>query len=61
MRWTTLLFLNWNIPGGRRQNMTDHRRRYYRNFKAKVVIEVLKAQRTIAEIASKYGVHPNQD
>ena len=40
--------------------MTDHRKRYDGTFKAKVVIESLKNEKTIAELASKYGVHPNQ-
>lgn len=40
--------------------MTDHRKRYDGNFKAKVVVEVLKNQKTIAEIAGEYGIHPNQ-
>jgi len=29
-------------------------------FKVKVVLEALKETMTIAELASKYGVHPNQ-
>ena len=40
--------------------MTDHRRRYDGSFKAKVVVEVLKNQKTIAELASEFGIHPNQ-
>ena len=40
--------------------MTDHRKRYDRTFKAKVVLESLKNQKTIAELASEYGIHPNQ-
>ena len=36
------------------------RKNYDSNFKARVVLEVLKNQRTIAEIASEYGVHANQ-
>lgn len=40
--------------------MTDHRRRYDESFKAKVVVEVLKNQKTIAELASEFGIHPNQ-
>ena len=40
--------------------MTDHRKRYDGTFKAKVVLESLTNQKTIAEIASEYGVHPNQ-
>ena len=29
-------------------------------FKAKVVQEALKEEKTIAQIASEYGIHPNQ-
>ena len=29
-------------------------------FKAKVVLEVLRGEKTIAQIGSEYGVHPNQ-
>ena len=29
-------------------------------FKAKVAIEALKAQKTIAELASQYAIHPTQ-
>ena len=36
------------------------RKRYANKFKARVVLEALKNNRTIAEIASEYGVHANQ-
>jgi len=36
------------------------RNTYSGEFKAKVVLEILKEEKTIAEIASQYGVHPNQ-
>ena len=36
------------------------RKRYSPNFKAEVVLEVLKAEKTMAQIASAYDVHPNQ-
>ena len=40
--------------------MTDHRKRYDNTFKAKVVLESFKNEKTIAELASDYAVHPNQ-
>ena len=36
------------------------RKRYDGRFKAEVAIEAIKNQRTVAQIASEYGVHPNQ-
>jgi len=36
------------------------RKRYDAAFKAKVALEAIKGERTIAEIASETGVHPNQ-
>jgi len=36
------------------------RNSYDKNFKAKIALEALKGERTIAEIASEHGVHPNQ-
>ena len=38
----------------------NQRTRYDGTFKAKVVLETLRGQKTVAEIASHYGVHPNQ-
>ena len=29
-------------------------------FKAKVVLEILREEKTISQIASEYGAHPNQ-
>ena len=40
--------------------MTDQRKRYDGTFKAKVVLESMKNEETLAELASEYGVHPNQ-
>lgn len=36
------------------------RKRHSATFKAQVVQEVLKEEKTIAQIASEYSVHPNQ-
>ena len=40
--------------------MSDKRRRFGRQFKAKVGLEALKEIRTINELSSQFGVHPNQ-
>ena len=40
--------------------MGSKRNRYDASFKAKVALEAIKGERTISEIASKIGVHPNQ-
>ena len=36
------------------------RKRYTSKKKAQIVLEILKEEQTIAQIASEYGVHPNQ-
>ena len=36
------------------------RKQYSGEFKARVVLQALKGQHTLNEIASKYGVHPVQ-
>ena len=36
------------------------RKRYTKGFKAKIVLEMLKAERTLNEISSAYGIHANQ-
>ena len=35
------------------------RKRYDKAFKAKVAIETLRGEKTIQELATTYGVHPN--
>jgi transposase len=39
--------------------MKESRRKHSPSFKAKVALEALKGEQTIAEIASRYEVHPN--
>lgn len=39
--------------------MKTQRKSYTGNYKAKVVVEAIKGQQTVNQIASKYGVHPN--
>lgn len=40
--------------------MKRERRKFSAAFKAKVALEALKERGTIQQLASKYGVHPNQ-
>ena len=36
------------------------RRSYDAGFRAKVALEAVKGEKTLAELAGEYGVHPNQ-
>ena len=40
--------------------MKQSRKKYSPSFKAKVALEAIKGEHTIAELASQYEVHPNQ-
>jgi transposase len=40
--------------------MAGIRRKHSAAFKAKVAFEAVKEQKTIAELAHEFGVHPNQ-
>jgi transposase len=39
--------------------MKESRRKHSPSFKAKVALEALKSEETVAQIASRYEVHPN--
>jgi transposase-like protein len=39
---------------------TKKRRKFSADFKAKVVIEALKEQKTLEQLAAKHDLHPNQ-
>lgn len=38
--------------------MVRKKRRFSREFKARVALEAFKEQKTLAELATKYDVHP---
>jgi putative transposase len=40
--------------------MTNSRKRYSAEFKAKVALEAIKEQKTLSELAQQYSLHPNQ-
>lgn len=40
--------------------MSEKRRKYSASEKAKIALEAIKGELTLAQISSKYGVHSNQ-
>lgn len=38
--------------------MTNKRRRFSADFKAKVALEAIKGEQTVSEIAAKHAIHP---
>jgi transposase len=55
--------LRWSpahkIEKEKEQDMKESRRKHSPSFKAKVALEALKGEETVAQIAARYEIHPN--
>jgi putative transposase len=50
----------YNVQHVEGKDMTQRRRRYSAEFKFKVALDAAKGLRTLNELSSEHGVHPNQ-
>jgi transposase-like protein len=44
----------------KRRSELKKRKTFTKEFKARVALDAIKGQKTIGEISTEYGVHPNQ-
>jgi len=51
--------MNVDLPAPFVPMSKTKRKRYSADFKAKVALEAIKAEQTINELGSRYGLHPN--
>ena len=52
--------INYKIIQGGEETMFKNKKHCDSKFKAKVAFEAAKGEKTISQLASEYGVHPNQ-